>query len=83
MQTVPLIALRALTYAGQPVQAGGPFNATERDARLLVAVKRAQPAAAPQAELLPAAEESEAAAPTAPRRAGYKRRDVTAEGQAQ
>lgn len=52
----PLIAARPLTYATRRLQAGDVFEAPERDARVLVAIRKAKrpdPVAAP-ADIPPA-----------------------------
>ncbi|RZL98879.1 MAG: hypothetical protein EOP68_24845, partial [Sphingomonas sp.] len=50
-----LIATRGMTYATRALQAGDPFQASNQDARILIAIKKARPAA-----------EADVAAPAAP-----------------
>ena len=39
-----LIATRGMTYATRALQAGDPFQASNQDARILIAIKKARPA---------------------------------------
>jgi hypothetical protein len=50
---VQLIARHSFTYGGKHVAAGGEFSATERDAAILCAIKRAERAAVPAVEASP------------------------------
>ena len=56
MRTIKIRAVKPLSYGGRPVAPGAEFSASPRDAKLLVAIKRAayvleakpEPAPAPQ-----------------------------------
>lgn len=79
MQKVKLIGLKRFPYAGHAIQKDEPFEATVRDARVLVTMGRARQdlTIAPQPAVIQAPPASVAA--QAPRRRQYRRRDMTAE----
>ncbi len=87
-----LIANKAMSFGGQSLKPGDPFDASHKHARVLVAIGKAsdRPAAVPAAPVvLPAtpvsqAETEEASAPAdespeAKAKRTYKRRDLKAE----
>lgn len=65
-----LVALKEFRYAGQQVKAGAEFEARDRDAKVLVAVKHARH---------PAQGEPEQDRAELPPKRAYKRRDLQAE----
>lgn len=67
-----LTAKRELRYAGRQVRAGEEFEASEKDAKILMVINRAERAADPLPEPEPRDED-------APKKRAYKRRDMTAE----
>lgn len=77
--TVQLIARKRTTYAARDLQPGDRFEASRRDAVVLVAI-----GAAKQADADPADTEQTIAEPDIPpprrRRRQYRRRDMIAEG---
>jgi hypothetical protein len=85
---VQITATRELRYAGKRVLPGDTFEASDKDAKILVAVKRAThgptPAAAAPAHVLAtraAPIEREAAPEALPGPQTYSRRDMAAEAQ--
>ncbi|MGK8471198.1 hypothetical protein ACRS34_09655 [Stutzerimonas stutzeri] len=68
-----LTAKKELRYAGRQVLAGKEFEATEKDAKILIAINRASLAVDPMPEPQPEQKEE------APKKRAYKRRDMTAE----
>lgn len=68
-----LTAKKELRYAGRQVLAGKEFEATEKDAKILIAINRACLAVDPMPEAEPEQKEE------APIKRTYKRRDMTAE----
>ena len=57
MKTQALVALHDFNYAGRRIRIGETFNAGNRDASVLVAIKRAQPDPAGPVSSMPAPEE--------------------------
>lgn len=70
-----LTAKKELRYAGRQVLAGKEFEATEKDAKILIAINRACLAVDPMPEPEPEPEQKE----EAPKKRTYKRRDMKAE----
>ncbi len=70
-----LIAKKPLRYAGRRCEAGEAFEASSRDAKLLCAIGKAEPAD----EVPPVDEPAETPEPAAPPRRQYRRRDLVAE----
>ncbi|MBK3872143.1 hypothetical protein GFL01_10150 [Pseudomonas stutzeri] len=68
-----MTAKKELRYAGRQVLAGKEFEATEKDAKILIAINRASWAVDPVPEPQPEQKEE------APKKRAYKRRDMTAE----
>ncbi len=68
-----LTAKKELRYAGRQVLAGKEFEATEKDAKILIAINRACLAVDQMPEAEPEQKEE------APKKRTYKRRDMTAE----
>jgi hypothetical protein len=83
---IPMVALKPQTYAGRRVAAGAEFTVRgQSDARLLLALGRADFAmahAAPEPEPEPVAVVAEPEAPKPKPKRQYRRRDMTAESAA-
>lgn len=75
-----LICKKPMRYAGKPLAVGDPFDATESEARLLMAVNLADEAPEVQPAVA-ASDEAKLDKPTdTPRKGTYQRRDLKAEG---
>lgn len=70
-----LIAKKSLRYAGHRCEPGEAFEAIARDAKILCAIGKAEPAD----EVPPVEEPAETPEPAAPARRQYRRRDLVAE----
>ena len=66
-----LVAIKSLVYASKRREVGEPFEANNRDARILVAIGKAKLA---EAAVTPVEDDE-----TKPTKRGYKRRDMKAE----
>lgn len=75
-----LVAIKSLAYAGKRREVGESFEASNRDARILVAIRKAKVAEVVKPVVAPVAQdESEVEENTAPRKRPYRRRDMRAE----
>ncbi|CAH0650535.1 MULTISPECIES: hypothetical protein [Pseudomonas] len=72
-----MVALKEFRYAGRQLLSGDPFEARERDVRLLEAIKNARPVN--QLDDKPAAAADEQKGSETPAKRTYKRRDMKAE----
>lgn len=73
-----LIASRPLRYNARPLVANQEFNASARDARLLIALGRAKLKAYPEEQAAPVVAPTAVPAPSERQKRQYRRRDMTA-----
>lgn len=78
MQKVKLIGLKRFPYGRKTIQKDESFEATPRDARVLVVMGRARQDLSP-APVAQTVQQVAAATEVPPRRRNYRRRDMAAE----